>query len=153
MKLREVYEEVERAQKRDGQTWPDDFRCPESCAKCCERSGDLTITLGEAREIAAVIEVTPARREQIANHVPKRDTSCCLLENGRCIAYEARPLICRAYGFSADDGNVYFGCEILAPKLEGKIVAMPSYSAARESMGDDERGYLSELLDRLLPHP
>lgn len=186
--LEELYCDWSDAEARDALTWPAAFRCPTPCSTCCERSAALPVTPIEAVVVAdAVAKLEPAlrarARERIAELASRIGTGtaeggdpvaidpgpgnllgpCPLLENGRCSVYSARPLVCRAYGFSADADAAYFGCEILEPVLRscGEI-RLPSLEAARFRMPVARvldrsgralpvAGMLAEFLDRLLP--
>ena len=57
--------------------------------------------------------------------------ACPLLFEGRCSVYEARPLICRAYGFTADENGFFMGCEDLGEILKRcEVTLLPTWNAA-----------------------
>lgn len=179
----------DEAQERDSKSWPSAFRCPDGCAKCCERSPALPVSPGEALVLAEAVTTLPsplrerviARVRELAARVesdrvaaptatydpegplrPGLEGACPLLEDNRCTVYDARPVICRAYGFAAEKGGVYYGCEILVEILsEAGVVDLPDYEAALRSVPTHkvldkhgtvlpDRGMLAELVDRLL---
>ncbi len=101
----------------------------------------------------------------VAPSPPGVSGACPLLEDGLCSIYASRPLICRAYGFCAEEGGVYTGCDILAARLRGSgEIALPSLDAARALLPDEtlldanglalpSNSTLPELLERLLALP
>jgi Fe-S-cluster containining protein len=187
--IQELFSLWDAAQSRDRATWPGVFRCPTGCAICCERSPAIPISPGEALRIAEAIRALPEplqgrvreRVHELAARVetdridaptssydpegptrPGLEGACPLLEDHRCTVYESRPILCRAYGYAAESGGVYFGCEILGDILKDlDTVHLPDYEAALRAVPDfkildargrvlPERGMLAELVDRLL---
>jgi len=79
-----------------------DMRCGSGCDSCCRTR--LTITGVEADALRAhVAAMEPAARARLAEvaHRPfdPRDMRCAALEDdGRCLVYDARPIICRSHG-------------------------------------------------------
>ncbi len=89
-----------RAQKR----YPDDILCREGCSDCCQR--DLSLFPFEAQLIIAAARELPAEiRARVldrARGAAAAEESCCpLLEDDRCLVYEARSVICRTHGLPA----------------------------------------------------
>jgi len=89
-----------------------DMQCDKGCSDCC--SDRLSITLLEAAALARTIGAMPeAQRQDLASHASRKDVSACaaLANDGSCMVYEARPLICRShgvairYGRELDDGD------------------------------------------------
>ncbi len=119
-----------------------------------------------ARVERAAMSGTPdARESSPGDHAAAGEGlsgACPLLVNGRCAIYAARPLFCRAYGFSADGEGEYFGCEVLYPALAAmQEVNLTSLTAGRAALPTfvvkdaaghalPECGMLAELVDRLL---
>lgn len=77
----------------------DRMQCATGCFDCCQ-SG-LTVTQVEAAEIADHLRQMPEeRRAQVARRAARTEEQGCsaLDEQGRCMIYEARPLVCRSHG-------------------------------------------------------
>jgi uncharacterized protein len=79
-----------------------DMRCGAGCDSCCRTR--LTITGVEAGAVAEHVRaMTPAAQARLAE-VARRpydpaDMRCAALEDdGRCLVYEGRPLVCRSHG-------------------------------------------------------
>jgi Fe-S-cluster containining protein len=72
--------------------------CRKGCDACCRH---LSLFWIEGVALARAVESLP--REE-AQHIRRRarqataDGSCPLLENGQCLLYPARPIICRTHG-------------------------------------------------------
>lgn len=72
--------------------------CHAGCDSCCRH---LSLSLVEGAALAVALHELP--RNQM-NHVRERagntavDDPCPLLENGLCVLYAARPVICRTHG-------------------------------------------------------
>ncbi len=81
---------------------PEQFSCAEGCSQCCHRRfGVFEVEASLLRErLESLGRDDPALRARIAAQVddPKHRGICPLLVDGRCAAYEVRPLICRAHG-------------------------------------------------------
>jgi len=87
-----------RVQERHGA----DMQCGSGCDACCRTR--LTITGVEAAAVAEhVAAMAPAARARLAE-VARRpydpaDMRCAALDDdGRCLIYEGRPLVCRSHG-------------------------------------------------------
>jgi Fe-S-cluster containining protein len=76
------------------------MRCASGCHSCCHPS--LTVSPLEARALRALFEAQPERLKQaleLEERNPHQGARCPLLsEEGLCVAYEARPLVCRSFG-------------------------------------------------------
>lgn len=109
----------------------------------------------------AFLALDPALQAKIRARLNDPSAAACpFLEAGRCSVYESRPLVCRAYGFSAEPGNVYFGCEVLFPLLKNASdFRMPSFDEAKLTVPNEkvldstgralpELGVLAEMLAR-----
>ncbi|MEK8023511.1 MAG: YkgJ family cysteine cluster protein [Candidatus Hydrogenedentota bacterium] len=69
-KLSVVYDAWTEAETRDRASWPAEFRCPNPCSKCCERSAALPVTAIEAREAArGVAALDPGLRDRIRQRI------------------------------------------------------------------------------------
>ena len=176
--LERVYKGMADAQKAASPTWPTRFVCPDDCSLCCERTPSVPVTSIEAHRAAEaltaldedVLERTMQRigesmqrldEKQSTSDTPPEKGPCPFLEKGKCVIYDDRPLFCRGYGFSVDEG-AYFGCEILLPFLQqGGNFQLPRLEEARKILPhvsvrdkDDQAipalGPLHELVWRLL---
>ena len=90
----------------------DAMACGKGCFDCC--SDRLSITLLEAATLARAIAAMPSSaRASLSEHARRADSSVCaaLADDGSCMVYAARPLICRShgvpirYGRSVDDAS------------------------------------------------
>jgi uncharacterized protein len=73
--------------------------CREGCDDCCRH---ISVFPVEAFALALAIYDLPAGEAlRIRNraHAAMGAVACPLLENGRCLLYKARPIICRTHGF------------------------------------------------------
>lgn len=185
--LAELYRYWGEAEERDHGTWPGALVCPGGCARCCEEAPAVPVSPLEALVVAEAVrrlaEPLRSRLRWRLNEVAARSAGravppaaapgelslslglngpCPLLEQGRCAVYEARPLVCRAFGFAAEDRNIYFGCEMLADVVESAdALNLPSLRAALGARPEatvlDDRGQalppqgaLAEMVVRLL---
>jgi len=79
------------------------MRCRPGCDDCCRK--DLTLYAFEVRFLLREIaRMDAAARERV---ITRARAACCdselacpLLEEGRCLAYAARPIICRSHGLA-----------------------------------------------------
>ncbi len=80
----------------------DDMRCAPGCSACCHV--ELTVCGVEAAEVArAVAALDDASRGRLAERAgaePEAGGACVMLEDDRCVVYEARPLVCRTQGLA-----------------------------------------------------
>lgn len=79
---------------------PASLQCRLGCHSCCKPG--LTVSALEAESLRRFFTAHPearAKRQEILRHDPHGGTRCGLLDpGGACIAYEARPLVCRSHG-------------------------------------------------------
>ncbi|HEX4452859.1 MAG TPA: YkgJ family cysteine cluster protein [Kofleriaceae bacterium] len=77
---------------------PRDMQCESGCSDCCVVR--LTITEVEAGAIRDLIGTWPAGpRAVLAANVAASTTACAALDSaGRCLIYDARPIVCRSHG-------------------------------------------------------
>jgi Fe-S-cluster containining protein len=89
------------------QRYPGQVTCHAGCDGCCYQQ--FTVFPVEAYHLyQAVVRLTPAVRQRLQQRVREaadafrmldQSSPCVLLEHGRCILYEGRPLICRLHGY------------------------------------------------------
>ena len=98
---RTLIAEVDHLCREIRQQYPDQITCKKGCSgKCCQRH--ITVFPIEAMVFARALQ---RRSSGLINHVQRKargSTSfgpCPLLENGACLMYEARALICRTHGY------------------------------------------------------
>ena len=81
---------------------PEQIACREGCSQCCHRRfGVFEVEASLLRErLATIASDDPGLRARIHAQVddPAHAGICPLLVDDRCVAYEVRPLICRAHG-------------------------------------------------------
>lgn len=82
------------------------FKC-QQCGTCCRWSGHVLLTDADIERLASAAGlseeqfigryvVLAANRRQLSL-ADRHNGSCILLENGRCLHYEARPAQCREF--------------------------------------------------------
>lgn len=145
--------------------------CKPGCSWCCHLR--VTITADEGLRLAqAIDDLEPSTRrrvrERLAAHVEatnsmgttdilRKPRLCPLNEDGQCLVYEARPVVCRAahsYNVRACRGYVETGATIPSRKSAliqeiGRFVAV-ALRQTRERLGFDTRPFeLSDLLTKL----
>ncbi len=81
--------------------------CGEGCSSCCTA---ITLFPVEAAALRASLESLPrSRQDAVLRHVARLagGERCPLLEDHRCLLYQARPIICRTHGYPIiySDGN------------------------------------------------
>lgn len=185
--LAELYRCWDEAEERDRDAWPGAFGCPGGCARCCEQAPAVPVTPLEALVVAeAVRRLDEPLRSRVRGRLAETAAQsagltappvsvpgemslslglngpCPLLEEGRCAVYTARPLVCRAFGFAAEERNIYFGCELLAAVVRSeREMRLPSLRAAlgarpeamvldNEGRALPPQGVLAEMVVRLL---
>ena len=75
-----------------------DMQCGSGCSDCCQVR--LTVTAVEAQALRDEVATwAPARRAALAANVARSRGHCAALDpTGRCLVYEARPIVCRSHG-------------------------------------------------------
>lgn len=73
------------------------MRCRPGCADCCRPFSLLPLEMAVVRQ--AVRELDHPRLEALKSRVSQESDRCPLLEEGLCVIYASRPLICRTQGF------------------------------------------------------
>jgi len=81
----------------------------DKCARCCKILGTPVVTPAEAENIAAE-SLIKDKHGQIFTR--SKNSVCCLLRDGLCSIYPARPRGCREYPWYNIDGRLYYdsGC-------------------------------------------
>jgi len=84
------------------------IRCKKGCAVCCRH---ISVFPVEAAFMRFAVKALP---QSAADHIRKKaraaspEGECPLLEDGLCLLYDSRPIICRTHGFPIffiQDGN------------------------------------------------
>lgn len=79
---------------------PASLQCRLGCHSCCKPG--LTLSPVEAAALRQHFDAHPearARAKALRTEDPHRGTRCRLLDaQGACVAYDARPLVCRSHG-------------------------------------------------------
>jgi hypothetical protein len=94
----------------------EEMQCRAGCDQCCRTR--LTILGVEAAAVREVIEGMSegerARlREVAAREVREGDVRCAALDDdGRCLIYEGRPVVCRSHGVPIRMGDVIDACRL-----------------------------------------
>ena len=73
--------------------------CRVGCDGCCRH---ISLFAVEAVALAGALSALPAGQSARIRNMARTASGaavCPLLENGRCLLYEARPIICRTHGF------------------------------------------------------
>jgi Fe-S-cluster containining protein len=96
--LRDVASKVDDFFARVRGRYGSDMQCDSGCSDCCVVR--LTVTNVEACEIRNFVAgLSPAARAGLAANVAASTTACAALDPaGRCLIYDARPIVCRSHG-------------------------------------------------------
>ena len=80
----------------------------DKCAKCCRTLGTPVVTSQEAKKIG----YQSILKGKHGMFVKSNNSVCCLLKNGLCSVYPARPRGCREYPWYNIDSRLYYdsGC-------------------------------------------
>jgi hypothetical protein len=95
---RELRERVDRICREIEAEFGDYLSCHAGCDSCCRH---LSLFPVEAASLATALKgLSPSRADHIRGraHSALPDGPCPLLEDGVCLLYSARPLICRTHG-------------------------------------------------------
>ncbi len=78
----------------------EDLSCRAGCTACCRV--ELEVSDVEADSVRDAVEALPdevrGRLVERARAPREDDGLCVMLEDGRCVVYQARPLVCRTQG-------------------------------------------------------
>ncbi len=79
---------------------PEQFACGPGCVECCRV--DLSVFQVEAALIAKAFAALPDDIRAAAAERAATGIHCCMIDpaDGRCIVYDARPVICRSHGLT-----------------------------------------------------
>src|ERR1700761_3077590 len=97
-RYRDVASKVDAFFARVQLRYASDLQCGSGCSDCC--AVRLTVTSVEAGEISDfVAELPAAMRTKLAANVAASASRCAALDRtGRCLIYDARPIVCRSHG-------------------------------------------------------
>jgi len=85
--------------------YAESLSCREGCGDCCRK---FTLFPVEAVAISCALDTLSAEESSYIRgraRFAANSEACPLLENGRCLLYSARPLICRTHGFPLITGG------------------------------------------------
>ena len=103
-----------------------DWPCHKGCDDCCRHLAAVPrISRLEWQSISAALDALPVDTGCLVRHriqstaCASRPVVCPLLDSdtGTCLVYEARPIVCRAYGFYAERQDV-LGCSRIQSMAE-----------------------------------
>lgn len=101
-RIRILYEELDEKAVRFAEA--SSLSCPKGCGKCC---ADMEVSASEAEYIARFIKSTaPELEERVRSQARNTGRGCVFYNTGsdlHCRIYKARPLICRCFGYSAEE--------------------------------------------------
>jgi len=140
--------------------------CGPGCDSCCRA---LALFPVEAQVVQqAVAELPPAKIERIRQRRRSAANECCpFLEDGLCLVYEARPIICRTHGLpillsEAGESRVDFcprnfvgleslpGNAVIQLDQLNTILVVVNQAFVAEAYGDSlppERVSMAEIID------
>lgn len=100
MMIQKLHEIVDHHFERAVESAPDQFACGPGCNDCC--IVDLSVFPVEAAVLRQAFAELPAEIRTKAADRAVRGRHCCMLDpsDGRCIIYQARPVICRSHGLT-----------------------------------------------------
>ncbi|HKK01835.1 MAG TPA: YkgJ family cysteine cluster protein [Desulfuromonadales bacterium] len=95
---RELVSRVDALCRRIENDFREHLACRKGCSSCCRH---LSLSRVEAAALSKSLHgLSPERAAHIRERAGQAgpDDPCPLLEDGACLLYEARPLICRTHG-------------------------------------------------------
>lgn len=93
-----LLEKVDRFSAAIGQRFADHIACRRGCDACCTHIGVMVVeAIAIAQAVAALPEAERDAIRQRARTMADGD-ACPLLQEGVCLLYHARPVICRSHG-------------------------------------------------------
>ncbi|HTP64255.1 MAG TPA: YkgJ family cysteine cluster protein [Geobacteraceae bacterium] len=102
---RQLAARVDELCRRIATEFAGSLACREGCCDCCRH---ITLFPVEARALACALgalSVHESRHILSRARTTANSKACPLLENGRCLLYAARPLICRTHGLPILNGR------------------------------------------------
>lgn len=134
-----------------------DLPCRAGCSACCNAAVRITaleyLAVVEALRSAGELPIFLHRALAIDDdngdliHSNAAQQSCpALSAQGLCLAYAARPLVCRLFGHSFDDDDRLYACDLVGKHLNGKQVQLPR---ARPILQEIRALPLTEKVDSL----
>lgn len=97
--IRILHDRIDSFFRKAVEEHPAAFACGPGCSACCRV--DLTVFPVEAERVRTALQGLSAEARQAAADRVRASGFCALLdEAGRCIAYDARPSICRSHGLA-----------------------------------------------------
>ncbi len=95
---RELVAKVDEFSRRVRDEFAPVMSCREGCSDCCRHIAVFPV---EAAFLAASLKSLPAEAAapiRLRARAASREGECPLLQEGRCLLYASRPLICRTHG-------------------------------------------------------
>ncbi len=109
--LLRLYAKVDGFFEEAVQAQPGAFLCAPGCDGCCEV--DLSVFEVEAQSLADFFATLSAPDRQRAAERARHGHHCVFLDDqGRCLVYERRPLICRSHGLAVQVGGGIDHCPL-----------------------------------------
>jgi Fe-S-cluster containining protein len=93
-----LLEKVDRFSAALGERFPGQMSCRQGCDACCTHIGVMAV---EVIALALAVAALPAAEGEEIRERARRmggDEACPLLQEGACLLYDARPVICRSHG-------------------------------------------------------
>ena len=157
MTIEETYIEVAVEWDRATKAWEElfgySFPCKAGCSDCCKSSVagvpffSMPMGVSEAALLreALGVSLSEAQRDRlIERRMTGHRQSCLLLEDDRCVVYEARPLWCRVFGLFGNPTCGRVPSVELDPRWQ-RAVGRAFGKTARQDLV-----YLSEVIDNLI---
>lgn len=97
--IRTLHERVDAFFRDAHDARPSAFACREGCTMCCRV--DLSVFPVEAARVREAFRALDPAVRQAAAQRAAAGRHCAMLDDaGRCIVYDARPVICRSHGLA-----------------------------------------------------
>ncbi len=119
---RQLVGRIDELCRRIEERYAGHIACRRGCDECCRH---LSLFWVEGVALALALQSLPGKQRNRLRRKAREsrpDGPCPLLEDGACLLYHARPVICRTHGLPilAGDGRVDF-----CPRNFGGLAALP----------------------------
>lgn len=154
----ELRDRVDALCRQIESAWRESLACRRGCDACCRH---LTLFRVEGAALARALESLPTAQAEAVRERARRASAegpCPLLEEGACLLYAARPLICRTHGLPLLTGAEGERRIDFCPENFRGVDSLPSSAVIdlerlNTALAVVERLYAAEVFGASLPDP